>query len=104
MLGRVTATGRTLHFRAVFSQGERCEEIQSFADGIPWKRRNLRRLQTLRNRHASCRLFDLFSDTCSNSQHLNISPSANIPSPAEVKFLLPLIHMEQGKGKVMFTL
>jgi hypothetical protein len=105
MLGRVKATGSPSHFRAVFSQGERCDEIQSFADGIPWERRNCRRPQTLYNRHVSCQLFDLFSDTSFNSQHLNISPLANIPfSPAEVKFLLPSIRMEQGTGKVKFTL
>jgi hypothetical protein len=105
MLGRAKVTGSPSHFRAVFSQGERYYEIQSFADGIPWKRLNCRRLQTLCNRHVSCRLFDLFSDTSFNSQHLNISPFVNIPfSPAEVKFLLPSIRMEQGTGKVNFTL
>jgi len=49
--------------------------------------------------------FGLFCDTSFNSQHWNISPSVNIPLPlAEVKFLLPSIRMEQGKGKVKFTL
>jgi len=105
MLGRVKTTGSPSHFRAVFSQWGRCDEIQSFADGIPWERRNRRHLQTLCNRHASCQLFDLFSDACFNSQHLNVSPFANIPlSPAQVKFTLPSIRMEQGKGKVKVTL
>ena len=78
MLGRVRATGSPSLFRAVFSQGE-CGEIRSFADSIPWEKRNRRRLQNY-----ALDTFLVGSLTCSvitnfDSQHLNISPLTNIP-------------------------